>query len=336
MLVETAPQALVDVNGRIQTGIYARPIERLNCLDFRLPGTNKTVSPSRIKRWEYIGIASDEFIIGGAVVSLHYLGNVFFYIFDRRRKVLKEKSFLAPLCRGIGFSSNGASGRIFFEKGKYRIFIENDRKAGVHRLELTGVGFELNAELAQAPEPLVFASRVGYKGFNYTLKEAGLPVGGVLKVAGEKRDLGTAESFGVIDFTTGCLARETFWNWASGGGHDVEGNRIGINLVQGVNETGVTENAFWVNDTLVKTDTLTFAYDDLNVLKPWRIRSWDGKVDLMFTPEGERFENTDLKLITSKFHQPFGSFAGTLISDDGKKHIIEKMAGYTEEHFARW
>ena len=327
---------LIDSEGRIRTGLHTEPIENLNCLAFRIPGTRKTVSPSRIKRWEYIGIVSEHFIIGGAVVSLNYLGNAFFYVFDRKRKVLKELGSIAPLCRGIEFSSNGASGKVTFEKGKNRIRIENDRKGGRHRFEFAAGGIECSAEIEDAREPLVYASRVGFGGFNYTLKSAGMPARGKLSIEGVKYEISDPEAFGVVDFTTGCPARETFWNWASGGGRDSEGNTVGINLVQGFNETGLTENAFWIGGKLIKTDTLTFQYDDLNVLSPWRIRSFDGKVDLTFTPEGERKENVDLKVLVSRFHQPFGSFSGALVDANGKSHTISRMSGYTEEHFARW
>ncbi len=336
MPIQSAPRELIDHDGCIRTGIYSSPIENLNYLDFRIPGTRETVPPSRIKRWEYIGIVSEDFIIGGAIVSLHFLGNVFCYIFDRRKKSLRQYSAIAPLCRGIDFSSNGASGRILYEKGKSRVLIENDRGSGRHRMELAFDGFDLTAELKDNGQPLVYASRVGHKGFNYTLKTAGLPAEGTLQVAGKKYVLGMPEAFGVIDFTTGSLARETFWNWASGGGRDAAGNIIGINFVQGINETGVTENAFWIEGRVVKTDTLTFSYDDLNILAPWRIRSWDGKVDLAFAPEGERHEDLDLFLIASKFHQPFGSFSGALTDDAGVAHILENFSGFTEEHFARW
>lgn len=336
MAVETAPERLIDGEGRPRVGVFDAPIRVLNAGDFRPPGGEKRVSPSRIKRWQYVGLVSEEFVIGAAVVWMQPVGNVFWYVFDRKRRELTEASVLCPFGRGIAFESNGVSGVVAWRKGKNRILLENGRAGGRRRLEIVSGKLAVTAELEDAPAPLVVASRVGYRGFNYTLKIAGMPAFGEVALAGATRRIGEREAFGVLDFTTGCLARETFWNWASGGGRDAGGALVGLNFVQGINETGVTENAFWIGDRLVKTDTLTFAYDDRQILSPWRIRSWDKKVDLTFVPEGERKADLDLKVVASRFHQPFGCFSGTLIDDAGVPHAVERLPGYTEEHFALW
>ena len=64
---------------------------------------------------------------------------------------------------------------------------------------------------------------------------------------------------------------------------------------------------------------------------PWRIRSEDGRVDLTFTPEGYRAQTIDLKVISSRYLQPFGTFSGQI---DGV--AIEGLPGVTEDHAARW
>ncbi|MEI7591067.1 MAG: DUF2804 family protein, partial [Deltaproteobacteria bacterium] len=136
-------------------------------------------------------------------------------------------------------------------------------------------------------------------------------------------------------YTVGHLARNTFWNWAAGGGFDSKGNRIGFNLVQGVNETGRTENAVWINDKLIKVSVMDFIYDDMDILKPWRIVSDDGKIDLSFMPEGERCADENFAVIVSKFRQPFGVFSG-MIADGSNCYTFEKVFGFAEEHFAKW
>jgi hypothetical protein len=66
-------------------------------------------------------------------------------------------------------------------------------------------------------------------------------------------------------------------------------------------------------------------------MSAWRVRSADGSVDLSFAPEGYRAQNIDLKLISSRYVQPFGTFSGTL----GGVAIAD-VAGVTEDHVARW
>jgi hypothetical protein len=131
------------------------------------------------------------------------------------------------------------------------------------------------------------------------------------------------------------LKRQTFWNWASGGGTDINGRKIGFNFSQGVNETGFTENAFWIDGKMAKVDTVDFKYDDLNMLSEWKIASSDGKVNISFKPEGERAKNLNIGIIKSYYHQPFGTFTGEF--NDGKeKYILKEVYGFTEEHEAVW
>jgi hypothetical protein len=333
MPIAPAPARLIDAAGRPRLGVFSAPIADLNYRDFIRPGASRPVPLYRIKRWLYLGVVSPEFIVGAAVVSLHLVGNVFFYVFDRRGGKLIERSFLAPLCRGINFDSNGIAGEVSFARGSDRLTMRNDRRENRHLLSALVAGVRVEAEFEDRQEPLACVTRTGFSGFNYTLKLAGLPVTAELEIGGAKSR--PAEAFGVLDYTTGCLARETFWNWAAGGGRDAAGNVVGINLVQGVNDTGFTENAFWIGDRLVKVDSVSFDYDDRKILDPWRLRSWDGRVDLGFTPEGERKENVNALLIASRFHQPFGEFRGTLRDEAGVAHEVS-LSGYTEEHYALW
>ncbi len=76
---------------------------------------------------------------------------------------------------------------------------------------------------------------------------------------------------------------------------------------------------------------MSFTFDGNDALSPWRIRSEDGRVDLVFQPEGQRAQTIDLMLIASRYVQPFGSFSGKLhgVTLDG-------LAGVTEDHVARW
>ena len=66
-------------------------------------------------------------------------------------------------------------------------------------------------------------------------------------------------------------------------------------------------------------------------LAPWRVQGGEGRVDLTFHPEGFRAQTIDLKLIASRYLQPFGTFSGQI---DGV--AIEGLPGVTEDHAARW
>jgi hypothetical protein len=340
--MNTANQnSLIGEDGRPRFGLYPSPLTSLNLNDFRPHGlkkpswlTKRWILNYRIKQWEYLGLCNNDLIFGIAVVHLGYMCNLFAYLFDRRNGRTSEFEIITPGGGTAIFKGTSLIGEIHFRSGKTAIHIISDSETvtieGIIKGELS-----VNLIFHKYREPLVCLTRVGLKGFNYTHKEAGIPVHGTIGHKDVAWDIQEKESFGVRDYTLGYLARQTFWNWASGGGLEQEGNRIGFNLVQGVNETGYTENVFWVNGRLIKTDVVDFRYDDLDLLKPWHIESNDGRVRLRFLPEGKRSANTNIGFIASKFHQPFGRFEGTL-GDGNEVWELQNVSGFTEEHFAKW
>jgi hypothetical protein len=66
------------------------------------------------------------------------------------------------------------------------------------------------------------------------------------------------------------------------------------------------------------------------------MRSEDGGLDFVFTPEGRRAQNIDLKVVASRYVQPFGTFRGHVTAASGERIVIEALPGVTEEHAARW
>jgi len=333
--------SLIGIDGRPRFGIYGSPLTSLNLDDFRPYGvkdgescTKSWILKYRIKRWEYLGVCNNDIIFGIAVVRLGYICNLFAFLFDRRSTRINEYDIIKPGGGAAIFEGTSLTGIITFESGKTAVRMTSD--PGTITVEGSIKG-ELSVSLSfhKYGEPLVCLTRVGLKGFNYTHKEAGISARGTIRHKDVSWDIREQQSFGVRDYTLGYLARQTFWNWASGGGIDKKGNRIGFNLVQGVNETGFTENAFWVNGHVVKTDVVDFRYDDLDLLKPWHIESNDGRIRLQFLPEGKRSANIHAGLIVSKFHQPFGRFEGTL-RDGDQVCELQNVSGFTEEHYAKW
>jgi hypothetical protein len=332
---------MIGIDGRPRFGIYTSPLTSLGLDDFRPYGANEGASSAkswiikyRIKRWEYLGICNNDIIFGIAVIRLGYMCNLFAYLFDRRSARISEYDILTPGGAAAIFKGNSQTGSIIFESGKTAVRMTSDPETITVEGSIKQ-SLSVSLSFRKYGQPLVCLTRTGLKGFNYTHKEAGIPVRGTVRHKGESWDIQEAQSFGVRDYTLGYLARQTFWNWASGGGIDKAGNRIGFNLVQGVNETGFTENAFWINGCLVKTDVVDFRYDDLDLLKPWHIESNDGHVRLRFLPEGSRSANTHAGLIVSRFHQPFGRFEGTLRAGD-QICELQNVSGFTEEHYAKW
>ena len=113
------------------------------------------------------------------------------------------------------------------------------------------------------------------------------------------------------------------------------GRTVAFNLSEGF-LPGSPESAVWVDGPPCGAGPVHFEGDFSDRDAPWHIRSADGGLDLVFTPEGRRAQNIDLKLVASRYVQPFGTFRGHLTAASGERIEVEGLPGVTEEHSARW
>jgi hypothetical protein len=335
--MKTPPDRLIGENKKPNFGLYNAPITNLNLDDFdyrtlgRLTG-KLGAKAARLakKRWQYLGVFDERIVAGVAVVHLSYIGSTFAYVYDRQTRRLKEINLIDPGAGKTVFSKNSISGTSSLKT----VSIENG-ESNVIDVDAKGLKMKVQVDTpAGGFNPLAICVRNGLHGFNYTHKAAGLVAKGYVEVDGERYDLGE-NALGVFDWTAGCAAKVTFWNWASAAGRLPDGRICGINFVSGINDMSFTENVVWVDGVPTKVDVAHFDYDSDNILGPWKITSNDGKVDLLFSPEGERRENQNFGVIASKFRQPFGSFSGT-IKTEKEELAVDSVYGFVEEHFVRW
>ena len=338
------PRALIDGSGRPEFGVYYQPFETINLEDFDYRRVapfplrlSERTSRAAIKRWQYMGFASSDVVVGMAVVDIGYAHTAFVYAYTRADRALHEYSYIDIRRSRSSLSASSLSGVSEYVAGQRVIRMENQLQQAPRRAEVHLPG-ALRVELVtdeRAFTPLCAVTRNGLHGYNYCHKAAGFPVSGFVEVAGTRFALGGDDAFGTLDWTAGCLGRDTFWNWASGGGRLEDGRRLGINFVSGVNDRGCTENVYWIDGVPVKVDVVDFDYDsDAMLTRPWRVRSNDGKVDLTFHADSERAEDINLWLVISRFHQPFGRFEGRLEVDGVMRDV--SLYGMVEEHQARW
>jgi hypothetical protein len=198
------------------------------------------------------------------------------------------------------------------------------------------VSIALSFHASSTPELSVVAPvELGGGSVNVTMKAAGLPVTGTVTAGGRTWTVDSA--VGGLDYTHGYLARHTAWNWAFMTGRLADGRRIGLNLVEGFNESrdDVNENGLWIDDRLIPLDRARFTFDRTDPHQQWTVRTVDGSVDLRFTPLAVHSERKDLVVISSRFIQPVGRFTGT-VRIDGVDHEVSDIPGVTEDQDIRW
>jgi Protein of unknown function (DUF2804) len=318
-----APDTLLDELGRPRFGSYQGALGKVSW---------QTLAPARgaiwtrlhKKRWHYAGAVSEQAFCAMAVVDLGWVSSAFVYVFERRtRRLLCDLSFLgAPFIAAHVAESphEGASSSFAFGGGIVRI----QRAGREWRIAARARDLELDASFAAEPAPPSLCAIAPIDGgvANCTHKAVGLPVVGTARVG--RTTLSLDGGYGALDQTNGLLARDTSWRWASATSRDV-----GLNLSDGF--MGTSENVVWSDGALHPVGRARFEFDADDPERPWNIRTDDGAVDLVFTPEGHRRQDKHLGVAISRYVQPFGRFSGTLV---GKP--VTDLPGVTEDHVARW
>ena len=93
------------------------------------------------------------------------------------------------------------------------------------------------------------------------------------------------------------------------------------------------ECCLWVNGQLNLLGAARFEFDPADTRQPWRIVTTDGRVNLIFTPETERAARIDAAgLVVSDFHQPLGTYHGTVVDEAGQVHAMDGVFGIAEYH----
>ena len=330
MALPKPPLALVQ-NGLAQHGQYAGLIDRLDWSGLQT-AQPKSALWRRLhhKRWQYIGIGSDDVFVGVAIVNVGWCQTAFAYVFDRRRRRLLA-DWSADGLPGLngGVSDEPVVGAAsWFKSFGSSLSIHHEADALHVRVDAGGIQLQAALSLKDAPDFLLAVGPIEQGVSHATQKSPGLMVSGQLVVAGQKHTLDGA--IGCLDSSNGLLARDTAWRWAC-----AHGQGVGFNLQDGY--FGNNENVLWLDGQLIVLGRAHFEFDAAQPLKPWRVYTDDGLLDLSFNPEGARQEDRNLLIAASHYVQPVGTFNGWV-----KAHAMAQakpvtgLLGVTEDHRSRW
>ena len=177
--------------------------------------------------------------------------------------------------------------------------------------------------------------------FNFTSKQWCRPSSGELTLGEQVLRFGTSsgvEAFGVVDVGRGRWPAKLNWNWGGGAGrvgNQVVGLQFGAKWTEG---SGFTENGILVDGKLFKIGReLSWTYDWENPLAPWRVVDPGGQLDVTLHPRFDKHSALDVSEdLGSETHQVFGTWSGSLVTDDGLELSFEGIEGFAEEARQRW
>jgi len=248
-----------------------------------------------LKRWRYVGAFGERAMVCVGFARVRGAAQAWWAVWDREGHWLRERTVFARPARAVRFDR----GRVTVRDGDCAIDLALEEAPGVESVCAHGAGYV------------------------WTRKQAGVPVRGTIRVAGEHLRV---DALGVVDDTAGYHDRRTEWRWSAGVGATVDGQTVGWNLVSGVNDPPRgSERTLWVDAAPVEVEPVVFA-DDL----AW-VRFADGAV-LRFAAEAVRERHDELLLARSDYVQPFGAFSGALPGG----LTLAAGWGVMEHHRARW
>jgi hypothetical protein len=246
-----------------------------------------------LKRWRYLAAYSPELMVCVCEVRMGPIPQRFWAIAQPDRPIVTRTT-----TGSAGLRIDGSRARVDTED--VLIDLRFDEDGGVESLHPNG-----------------------RSGFVWTRKQAGIPVRGAVEVGGRRIEL---DCLGVIDDTAGYHERHTSWRWCAGVGHTTDGERVGWNLVTGVNDPPKgSERAVWVGGEDFEPGPVSIAADLSRV-------DFDEGAELRFTAWSERAERTNLLLVRSSYRQPFGTFEGELPGG----FVVSDGYGVMEWHDVRW
>lgn len=334
---------LIDPNhAQPKFGVYAQPIDEINWQDFYY--CNHFDKPhSKLKKrldfnqFQFISLVNQEFIMGLAIVDIKISSLAFWYLYELKTQQYTEQSSIQLIPNKTEIQPYPECGKARFSSRAINIEIDasNPHKRQVRLRSNKGLSLDACIHTPNEYQPLRVCTRAGYKGWVFTQKSPALNSTGSLSVAHKHYDLEALHSLASVDWSAGFMRRHTFWNWASLAAYLPDNRRLGLNLAAGVNETGYSENALWLDGKLIKLDMAQFEFDRFNPNANWQVRSSDGCLDLTFSPLGQRTEKRNFIFSASNFRQFFGTFAG-VIHLPNEQIKIENLFGFCEDHYAKW
>jgi hypothetical protein len=325
-----APPSVIGDDGAPRMGLYAGSVAHAAFSALKGEYAASTLGRRLMeKRWQVVCLATRDAMLTLAIIETGYLASGICAIFDRgaRRLLVNENPVLPSLCAKVSDEpGDGLSARLLGPGVRARILRSGGRVLVTARW--ANAAIDLTLDTRKAPSPITAIAPVGGAGrFDFTQKTVLIPAEGEIR-AGNSIFPVHGELAG-LDYTHGYFARETAWRWAFAAGQ--QGSRlVAFNLSEGFLQ-GAGENVAWVDGEPRPVGKVAFTFDAAAPLGPWRLRSEGGALDLAFQPEGYRAQTVDLKIILSKYVQPFGTFSGRVLGVE-----VDGLAGVTEDHAAKW
>ncbi len=286
-------------------------------------------------------LCTDSGIIGIGVGTIRFATLAFCYHYDPVLASYSIVEGIRPLTLGCTFGDHLYQGQSLFRSNNLEITI--DLEATEYQLSVSAPGVDIEAQCHRDLAPLAVCSPAGRHGWVFTQKEMTSRAQANIDWHRDSHELDVTSAVPVrasLDWTVGYMRRVTNWYWASINTVLADGCQFGLNLANGVNETGTSENVCWIGTEQFYLPPVLFERQRHDRQMPWRIYhqqlGWSTvELDLEFVPIDCYQKWNRAGIFDSIFEQWVGHYRGS-ITINGRTIIVNDVLGIAEDHYARW
>ena len=353
-------------NGQPIFGVFAH-VKNINYLDYY----SHLISQKALPNWRkelkanqfcFIQIIQPPYRVCLALATIKLATSAFVYLYNDETEQLEVCEALQPLTRQTQLEGECYQGQMAFIHSNLTLTL--DFTPSQIAVALDSKHITLDATLQRQAVPLAVCTPTGRRGWTFTQKEPLTGISGCLLIKSHSKFNTDAQAKQIhfskttianLDWTLGYMRHKTNWFWSCINSYLPDGRHFVLNLAMGVNETGVSENACWLDGQIYYLPPVMFVRDGLNLpaneqddtaktidntRQPWRIYhqnlGWSNvDIDLTFTPITVYKKTDNFGVLASIFEQWLGFYSGEIrLKDDVIK--IDKIMGLAEDHFAKW
>ena len=353
-------------NGQPTFGVFSQ-VKSINYLDYY----SHLISQKSLPNWRkelkanqfcFIQIIQPPYRICLALATIKLATSAFVYLYEDETDELEVCEALQPLTRRTQLEGDCYQGQMAFTHSNLTLtlgFTPSQIAVALDSKHIT-----LDATLQRQAAPLAVCTPTGRRGWTFTQKEPLSVISGHLLIKAHSKFNTDAQAKQIhfskttianLDWTLGYMRHKTNWFWSCINSYLPNGRHFALNLAMGVNETGVSENACWLDGQIYYLPPVMFVRDGLNLpangqddtaktidntRQPWRIYhqnlGWSNvDIDLTFTPITVYKKTDNFGVLASIFEQWLGFYSGEIRLKDDVIEIDEIM-GLAEDHFAKW
>jgi hypothetical protein len=330
----TKKQDLLDKNGHLSEPGYS--VSEVFNYDKRMIKASKW----RIKEWDYYCAISKDYAFSFTIADLGYMALITGSLLDFKTCKETKKAKMKFFTFGkLNLPDSADKGNITYQdKGRKFEFI-NDKDERILKVKIddftkdSSLEAELKFQKFPTDDRMLIATpfKENPTRFYYNQKINCMPVSGEVIIGNTKYPFDSENDMGVLDWGRGVWTYKNTWYWGSLSCL-VDGVRVGFNIGYGFGDTSkATENVVFYDGKVHKLNNVVFELDVNDFKKQWTFKDDEGRFEMTMTPILDRVDDTNLLIIKNIGHQVFGTFAGYIILDNGKKIEIKDKIGFAEK-----